>query len=73
LDIDEAGAVPTVGIGTINEVERAIHRCQLKGVPSAAWLVEEMQKRQDVTGTARYNHSVGKPDEWRFAWIAIDV
>jgi len=38
------GAVPTVGIGTINEVEKAIHRCQLTGVPSATWLVEEMQK-----------------------------
>lgn len=67
------GAVPTVGIGPIEEVEKAIHRCQLEGISSATWLIEEMQKRQDVTGTARYNHSVGKSDEWRFSWIAIDV
>lgn len=30
------GNVPNVGIGSLEEVEGAIHRCQLLGIPSAA-------------------------------------
>lgn len=67
------GAVPTVGLGTISDVESAIHRCQLKGIPSASWLVQELRKRQDLAGTAQYTHSMGKSDEWRFAWIEIQI
>lgn len=66
------GSVPNVGLGTLDEVERAVHRCNLPGVPSAAWLMDEMKARQDPTGAARYNHGLGQPDEWRFAWIVID-
>jgi hypothetical protein len=64
------GAIPNIGVGTLDEVAGAVHRCQLPGIPSAAWLMDEMKARQDLTGTARYNYALGHPDEWRFAWIA---
>jgi hypothetical protein len=35
-------------------------------------LIDELRARQDITGTARYNYALGMPDEWHFAWIAID-
>lgn len=71
--LTKRGKVPTVGIGTIEEVENAVHRCQLEGIPSSAWLVEALIKRQDLAGAARYSHAVGEPEEWNFAWIAVDM
>ena len=49
----------------------AIHRCQLPGIPLAAWLIDELRVREDITGTM-YNHALGMPHDWHFALIAID-
>ena len=65
------GTVPKVGMGTLDELEMAVHRNNLPGIPSAAWLIEKMKHSEDLTGSARYHHAMGKSDEWRFAWIAV--
>ena len=65
------GKIPNVGIGSLEEVEGAIHRCQLPGIPLAAWLIDELRVREDITGTM-YNHALGMPHDWHFALIAID-
>lgn len=49
----------------------AIHRCQLPGIPLAAWLIDELRVREDINGTM-YNHALGMPHDWHFALIAID-